>query len=191
MENNSFFNAITINIEVENGTEKDYRIALSKLKDKFQKINWRIFISEEQEYRQQEEIIKLLEQETYEFIPVFTGKNIAFFKENVYLTNNDLKDIEISRKDIFMNQVLNSNYFGKLTIMSNGKVYAGTQMPAIGTINDSVQELVYKELTQGKSWLRIRDMEPCCDCVYQWLCPPPSDYELIIGSPNLCDKIFT
>jgi hypothetical protein len=32
----------------------------------------------------------------------------------------------------------------------------------------------------------IRNQTPCDDCVYQWLCPSPSDYEIAISRPNLC-----
>jgi pseudo-rSAM protein len=47
-------------------------------------------------------------------------------------------------------------------------------------------EIVHKEIDNGKSWFRIRNQAPCNDCVYQWLCPSPSDYEIAIGRQNLC-----
>jgi hypothetical protein len=28
--------------------------------------------------------------------------------------------------------------------------------------------------------------EPCASCRYQWICPSPSDYERVLGIPNLC-----
>lgn len=31
-----------------------------------------------------------------------------------------------------------------------------------------------------------RVQNPCNACIYQWLCPSPSNYELAIGKPNLC-----
>jgi hypothetical protein len=51
---------------------------------------------------------------------------------------------------------------------------------------DNIYEIVSKEIEEGKSWFRIRSHAPCNDCVYQWLCPPPSNYEIAIGRPNLC-----
>ena len=71
-------------------------------------------------------------------------------------------------------------------IFSDGKVYANVYHEPLGTIDDDIRELIYKEMDKGTSWRRIRDMKPCCDCVYQWLCPSPSNYELAIGKPNLC-----
>ena len=62
---------------------------------------------------------------------------------------------------------------------------------ALGNINDDIRELIYYELVDGKSWHRIRNQAPCIDCIYQWLCPSPSNYEIAIGRPNLCHvKLF-
>ena len=91
-----------------------------------------------------------------------------------------------TKQNIFAHQALNTNDFGKLTIKSNGKVYANVYQAPIGSIEEDIRSLVYKEMSEGSSWLRLRDMQPCSDCVFQWLCPSPSDYELEIGRPDLC-----
>ena len=83
-------------------------------------------------------------------------------------------------------QKLNIQDFGRLTVMTDGKVYANPNHSAIGHIGETPHALVYREITEGNSWLRIRDQKPCCDCIYQWLCPSPSHYEDVIGKPNLC-----
>lgn len=36
------------------------------------------------------------------------------------------------------------------------------------------------------AWRRIREEEPCNLCLYQYLCPSPSNYEAVIGKTNLC-----
>ena len=92
----------------------------------------------------------------------------------------------MSKRDIFIRQTLNISYFGKLYIEPDGKVYANLDNAPLGMIDDSPHDLVYKELTEGHSWLHIRDQEPCRECVYQWLCPSPSNYERVIGKPDLC-----
>lgn len=80
--------------------------------------------------------------------------------------------------------------FGKINIISNGDVYANVNHPILGSIyTHSIVEIVQYELDEGKSWLRVRDQNPCNTCVYQWLCPSPSDYELFIGRSNLCHVI--
>jgi pseudo-rSAM protein len=82
---------------------------------------------------------------------------------------------------------MNLYNYGKINIMPNGDAYANLNCPALGNIyTDSIYDIVHKEVEEGKSWLCIRDQAPCNSCVYQWLCPPPSNYEMDIGRPNLC-----
>ena len=70
--------------------------------------------------------------------------------------------------------------------MPDGLVFANQNFASIGTIDMPVTELLYKELFHGTSWRRIRDKEPCIECIYQYLCPSPSNYEIAIGQSNLC-----
>lgn len=119
-------------------------------------------------------------------IPIFDGDNLDFFENNVFVGKEDLDEIILTKREIFMHQTLNTNDFGKLTILPNGSVYSNVNMEPLGMTKDTVYSLVYKEITKGQSWFRIRDQAPCCDCVYQWLCPSPSNYELAIGKPDLC-----
>ena len=93
----------------------------------------------------------------------------------------------IGKQQIFTRQVMNENFFGKLTIMPNGDVYANVNVKVLGNLkSNSLNELVYKEMSQKESWFLKRENQPCCDCVYKLLCPSPSNYELAIGKMNLC-----
>lgn len=95
-----------------------------------------------------------------------------------------------SKKDIFRRQILNSNDFGYLQMNADGNVFANINMPKLGNIKRSfLSELIQKELKNGKSWFRIRNQLPCKNCVYQWLCPPPSNYELATNKFDLCNLI--
>ena len=52
----------------------------------------------------------------------------------------------------------------------------------------SLKELVYKELTELETWLKVRSKEtPCKQCINKDLCPSISNYELVIGKNNLCN----
>jgi len=114
--------------------------------------------------------------------------NINFFEENVFLTSKDILSVHIGLKDFLRKQVLNKNDFGKITIQSNGDVYANVHYPVLGNIYTlSIYWLIQREISEGQSWLRLRNSEPCKQCIYQWLCPSPSDYEIEIGRPNLCN----
>lgn len=90
-------------------------------------------------------------------------------------------------KDFFARQAMNMYDFGKINIMPNGDAYANINHPLLGNIyTNNIHEILHKEVEEGKSWLRVRNQAPCTDCVYQWICPPPSNYEITVGRPNLC-----
>jgi len=120
------------------------------------------------------------------FVPVYNGKNIVFFESNVFIRQEEILASALSKRQIFMRQATNVNHFGKLTVLSDGNVYADVNQTSLGTIDDTVYSIVYREFTEGKSWFRIRNFTPCNNCVFQWLCPSPSNYEIVIGRPNLC-----
>jgi len=144
-------------------------------------------ISSEEDYLQAEQLIKQFQIEKYQIIPVYTGDNIRFFEKNVFLTKEDILSTSMSIKDFFSRQSMNIYDFGKINIMPNGDAYANLLHPVLGNIfMHSIDEIVQKEIDEGQSWFRIRSQAPCNDCVYQWLCPPPSNYEIAIGRPNLC-----
>jgi pseudo-rSAM protein len=144
-------------------------------------------VSSDEDYRQAEQIVEQYPIEQYQIKPVYTGGNIAFFEENVFLVREDILSTSMSIKDFFFKQNMNTNDFGKINILTNGDVYANLNHPTLGNIStQSIDEIVYKELEEGKSWLRVRDQAPCNNCLYQWLCPSPSDYEVAIDRSNLC-----
>jgi pseudo-rSAM protein len=144
-------------------------------------------ISSEKEGQQVEQFVKQYQIEKYRLNPIYTGDNICFFEENVFLTKEDILSVSLSIKDFFARQAINIYDFGKINIMPNGDVYANLNYSVLGNIyTNSLYEIVSKEVEEGKSWFRIRNQTPCSDCVYQWLCPPPSNYEIALGRSNLC-----
>ena len=119
-------------------------------------------------------------------VPLYDGENLDFFESNIFIHQEELLASALSKRQIFMRQATNVNHFGKLTILSDGNVYADVNQASLGTIDDTVYSIVYREFTEGKSWFKVRDCTPCSDCIYQWLCPSPSNYEIAIGRSNLC-----
>ncbi|MEY8707665.1 TIGR04150 pseudo-rSAM protein [Bacteroides faecichinchillae] len=170
---------------------KDY-VALKTLLDAGEwstSLRFTLIVTSIQTYENATEIVETYGLEHAELIPAFTGDNRSFFEENLYMDVEELAEIALSKRDIFIRQTLNIADFGKLYIEPDGKVYANLNDKSIGMIDNSPHDLVYRELTEGNAWLHIRNEEPCCECVYQWLCPSPSNYERVIGKPNLCTKI--
>lgn len=134
-----------------------------------------------------EQIIKQYNVEKYKLIPIYTGKNLDFFEDNVFLTRDDILSTSMTIKDFFIRKAMNIYDFGKINIKPNGDAYANFNHSILGNIyRDNINEIVQKEVDEGESWFRIRNQVPCNDCIYQWLCPSPSDYEIVIGRPNLC-----
>ena len=116
------------------------------------------------------------------------GHNIKFFEENVYLSQEDIVTSVISMREIFRNQKLNANNFGSLYIFPNGEIKANINEATIGVLGENeILDVINNELSKNTAWRRVRSSEPCKDCVYQYLCPPPSNYEKVINRPNLCN----
>jgi len=52
----------------------------------------------------------------------------------------------------------------------------------------TLADLVSEELENGISWKRTRKgVSPCSGCIYQFLCPPISSYEIFMQRFNFCD----
>lgn len=145
-----------------------------------------IIVSSEEDINAVGEKISALTSEDYEIKPIYNGNNLTFIENYVYVNQKDLINSVLSKREIFAHQVVNTNFFGRLTIMPDCKVYASVNKPPLGTIDDSIYQILFKEMNEGTSWRMIRDMEPCVGCLYQYLCQSPSNYELVIGRPNLC-----
>lgn len=122
----------------------------------------------------------------YDLIPLYTGENQDFFEENIYVNKTDCIESRIDKRHIFMNQALNGNFFGKLEVLSDGTIWENLNFSKLGSIDDNFFELLLLTFNSNRAWFYNRKQEPCTKCLYQWLCPPPLNYELVIGCPNLC-----
>lgn len=143
-------------------------------------------IASEAEY---EYVLNTIERDnnklSYQIIPIVKD-NLDFFRNLVYLDEKELTETPLTKRDIFIRQSINLNDFGRLTVLPDGRVYSNVNHLSLGTIKDLPIDLVYKEFIEGHSWFNIRKKDPCSNCIYQWLCPSPSNIELAIGKANLC-----
>ena len=120
----------------------------------------------------------------YELKPV-ADNNLAFFQKDVFLSEEDILSQKLSKKDIFRHQALNVNQFGTLYVFPDGTIHPAPDAPVIGTLEDSVHEIIIRELEENHAWRQTRDlMTPCKNCLYRYLCPSPSVYERIFGVPG-------
>ncbi|RXQ93051.1 TIGR04150 pseudo-rSAM protein [Ancylomarina salipaludis] len=160
--------------------------ALKNTKHIESKISWQFNIHSESEYYNCVSFIEKEQLDNTEIVPEYNGVNLAFFEENIFLNKEDLANPNLDKREVFAHQAMNTNNFGKIIIQSDGNIYSNKHIPPLGNLQNSLKEILTKEMYAGTSWFKIRDMEPCNNCIYQWLCPSPSDYEIEIGKPNLC-----
>ena len=123
----------------------------------------------------------------YKIIPYFIGDNLDFFRKNVYVDKSDLEYEPQKMNDIYAKKFINLNSFGRLFITATGEVYSCLYEKPTSIFKGTFKDIIMQELCSDDSpWRNIRHEEPCCNCIYQWLCPSPSSYEKAIGKPNLC-----
>ena len=121
------------------------------------------------------------------YIPILTSENHEFFEKNVFLTTDDLSANPVSMHEIFRNRKLNANFFGILSVLPDKSVFAHGGDVKLGNItNTSLTELVYNELKRNSSWRKTRDLTPCKNCFFCYLCPPVSIYETVSNNYKIC-----
>lgn len=186
--NSTFTNLFTHKVHVSFPVDKQkWNKTMQLLLEKPFPVEYIFEVTSLNDYKKSEHIIEHFHLEKYNLKPIYTGSNIDFFKEYIFLTRKDILSTTMSIKDFFIKQSMNSSDFGKISIMPNGDAYGNIHHPVLGNIyKHSITEIIQKEINEGVSWFRVRDKEPCNTCIYQWLCPSPSDYEIEIGYPNLC-----
>lgn len=123
-----------------------------------------------------------------EIKPYYNKENEGFIREFVFVDNEDLEEMNPNKKQIFANQVLNKNYFGKIVIQANGQVSDNLNYEAVGNMDDCLEDIVYKIVEEGRSWRWIRGNDICDNCLYKLICPPPSNLELAMKSKTICQK---
>ena len=183
-----FINNFTYRISIDFPIDKNqWELSNNLLLSQTLPVEYMFEVSSLEDFQQAEYLVEKFKIEKYRLIPVYNGKNILFFEENVFLTKSDILSKSMSIKDFFSRQAINLYDFGKINILPNGDAYANLNHPLLGNIYaDSIYEIIQKEFDTGKSWLNIRNQAPCNNCVYQWFCPSPSDFEIMIGRSNLC-----
>lgn len=166
--------------------EKVFGPCISSLEQEEDRI-FHFVVENEKQYERAEEIIRQYKIAQADILPFFNGSNRSFFEDQVALSKEDILNRPIEQRVIFCNQKLNSNYFGILNIMSDGNVWANLHKGVIGNVyRNDLLEIIYHEILTRASWRDIRSEAPCAECLYQYLCPPPSNYEYVMKRYNLC-----
>jgi pseudo-rSAM protein len=149
--------------------------------------HWHFIVQNEAEISLAEKMTDKFDIQNFEMRPYYNGANDDFFKECIFPGKEDILGDVVSQRRIFCNQSLNSNFFGALTVLPTGDITANLNAPVLGNIAaTSLLELITKELEQNTAWRKTRNTPPCNNCLLQYLCPPPSNYEAALEKENLC-----
>lgn len=167
-----------------------------RLLDKYlshKNITYQIVVTDVKQYDFFSNIVeeKLLDKDKFQFFPLFNGNNKHFFINNIYISEEQIMSQTLSQKDILIKSILNTNFFGKLTIMPNGDIFSNCNLNKLGNIHSNlIDSCIKKELQSRKSWRKSRKHQtPCKRCTYNMLCPPISNYELLFNKNNLCNVL--
>ena len=125
-------------------------------------------------------------KEKCELIPVFNGRNERFVKEQVFLTEKEILNSRLDMRHIFMHQVLNTFYFGHLSVLPDGSVFSNNLTDRIGTIEDSLYTLIINAMNDENGWRKTRKVNGCGICAFVDLCPSPHVLEQMIGVSCIC-----
>lgn len=186
LKKNSYL-ALMISPQLRNETIEILNVFRAKCKNRI-KCDYNFIVENNGDVEKVTAIIQELNLCNAYFRPYYNGNNQSFFKENVYLGPEEISASRPSQSQIFSRKSGNENDYGKLTVLPDGSVYANVNDKSLGNLNQySLKELITKELKEGKSWKRSRlHIKPCRNCIYQWLCPPVSNYEIYMRKFNFC-----
>lgn len=159
----------------------------TKYKDISERIKFIFVVENEDEFENLPYKIEELSINKYFIFPFYNGSNISFFENYVYTKEEDLFENGPSKREVYKRQLINLNDMGKLIISSDGYYFSNMNFPALGKITEHITQIISKEWNKDNVWKRIRKAKPCTECVYQYLCPSPSNYELVINKSNLCN----
>lgn len=121
--------------------------------------------------------------------PIYNGNNKDFFRENVFITQSDIDATFLDMNQVFKNQTLNNFFFSHLILLPNGNVHTNLNTETIGNVyQEALIEMIYPILKDKTGdWFLLRSkVAPCNKCIYNFLCPPPSNYNFILKCNNLC-----
>ncbi len=192
-----YFHYLSIDKEVFNFFEKGIIVIVDFpiKKNQFEKVydffndicTYSFILKSDDDYKVAVSYIQRYNISKYELKPFYTGHNISFFEQNVYMHQQDIID-SIEMREIQKNEILNKNYFGRLFVLPDGAVKSNMSSNVLGYLqNSTIVELLYTEIySLDSNWFGIRNKQPCCDCLYQYLCPPMSNYETQLKKNNLC-----
>ena len=154
---------------------------INKLLQNHKKIKFTFIVKSENELENMSNIVlEMGIQEISELKPYQNERNKDFFEKYVFFSKKKLFMQNLSLKEIYKKMICNNFLFGNIFIKTNGDIYTSLFEKKFGNIADaSIREAIHNELNSGFVWTLTRDkIKPCKSCVYCYICPSISNYEI-------------
>lgn len=169
--------------------EKELDLAVSKIN--FDKHSYIFMVESVSNYKESERINRKLNLHNVNYSPFFNGRNISFFKNNIYINKSNILTFKQSINELLLKRISNPNYFGKLILDSDCRIYTSFFSKSIGHLgnfSEEKEQIVYHLIENKNSdWIVNKFMKkPCSNCLYNFLCTPISNYEKVLKKINLC-----
>jgi pseudo-rSAM protein len=169
----------------------EFNSLLTELTEKnwFKRVDFHFLVSSQEELAAAREVISATGLPHAYLSPFYTGDNFDFFRDAIFITKEDILASTPSQNQVYSRISVNESDFGRFIILPDGIIYANLNDPPAGELGSQrLEELIVKEMLEGVSWTRTRkSVAPCSRCLYYFLCPPVSSYELIMKRFNFCD----
>lgn len=122
--------------------------------------------------------------------PVLSSGNVEFIKSALQITAEDLFGLKNKYRTIKINNLINSERWGKLYVFPDGK--ASWSLEDGSRFDFHMMHDVFKEafLTGSFDWTLTRDYPMCRKCMFQYLCPSPSYIENHMRSQNIIECLM-
>jgi pseudo-rSAM protein len=147
-------------------------------------------ISNEEEYNYY--FNKISKNIEYDFEIDYPNADANFLSENIYLNEEDIQDIKLTKQNYDANKMLNRNLFGKLVIKDNAIYNCENSTKAIANLDNEInlKQILFDALCKSNYWFFTRNnVMPCKACLYKNICPPITENELQIKKYNLCNVL--
>lgn len=169
---------------------------IKEIKDKLKNANYKLnfIVENDSDFEFSERIIGDFNFSSYNHTPFFNGKNLSFFKKNVYINKTDLFQVKHSIVELLINKTSNPHYFGKLILNSDGNLFTSFHRKPLINVEEFIEniEIIINKLIidYDSDWIQNKPkLFPCNKCIYNFLCTPLSNYEKVIGKNNLCTLV--
>lgn len=128
------------------------------------------------------------------FCPVLSTENVDFIKSLIILSEEDILKSQNKLRSIKLNNVINSNLWGKVYSFPNGSVYFSLfsqTIPCVTAESRGIYDNYAIKLRSGViDWLRIRNYDKCIGCQFQYLCPSPTYIESYLREHFVIDCLI-